>query len=73
MVRVDFLGPIGLDSMSLEIENLSELKDALSDVVELKRWLPISAVAINDEIVEKIDVALKDGDCISILPPVCGG
>jgi len=39
----------------------------------LKEWLECSAVAINDKLVQTKDVVLKDGDKISLLPPVCGG
>ncbi|WP_304345109.1 MoaD/ThiS family protein, partial [Campylobacter showae] len=39
----------------------------------LSEWLKICAVAVNDEIASSLDAPLKDGDKISILPPVCGG
>ena len=40
---------------------------------ELKEWIATSAVAINDTLVSSLDIVLKDGDKISLLPPVCGG
>ncbi len=73
MVRVEFLGPIKREAMSLEVGSLRELSEVLSQDEELKEWLKLSAVALNDTIVEDIDVKLKDGDRVSLLPPVCGG
>ena len=59
MVEIEFLGPIKMHNLKLEAANLSEVK--------------ICAVAVNDEIASSLDAPLKDGDKISILPPVCGG
>jgi len=73
MVRVEFLGPIQKESLELEIENLNELAAVLQEDSELTEWLTNSAVAVNDTIVSSLDVTLKDGDKISLLPPVCGG
>ncbi len=73
MVRVEFLGPIQKDAMELEITNLSELAPILQQDAELKEWLSNSAVAINDTLVASLEHPLKDGDKISLLPPVCGG
>ena len=73
MVRVEFLGPIKREAMSLEVGSLRELSEILSQDEELKEWLKLSAVALNDTIIEDIDVKLKDGDRVSLLPPVCGG
>jgi len=73
MVRVEFLGPIQKDALELEISNLNELASILQEDKELSEWLENSAVAVNDTIVASLDVALKDGDKISLLPPVCGG
>lgn len=73
MIHVEFLGPIGIDSRTYEAKNLKELKEQLHQNPELKEWLKISAVAINDEIVDSVDVELKEGDKVVILPPVCGG
>ena len=73
MVRVEFLGPIQKDALELKITNLQELATILQETPEMAEWLENSAVAVNDNIVSSLDVALKDGDKISMLPPVCGG
>lgn len=73
MVEVEFLGPINKESLSLKLTNLSQLKEYLSKDEELSGWLAICAVSINDVLVTKLDHPLKDGDKISLLPPVCGG
>jgi molybdopterin synthase sulfur carrier subunit len=73
MVKVEFLGPINKKSMELEIDNLNQLALVLKEDEELQEWLENSAVAVNDTIVSSLDVALQDGDKISLLPPVCGG
>ena len=36
-------------------------------------WLETCAVAVNDTLISSKDIVLKDGDRISLLPPVCGG
>jgi len=73
MVRVEFLGPIQKEPLELDITNLNELAKVLQDSSELKEWLDNSAVAVNDTLVSSLDVDLKDGDKVSLLPPVCGG
>ena len=73
MVEIEFLGPIKMHNLKLEAANLSEVKEKLSEYEELGEWLKICAVAVNDEIASSLDAPLKDGDKISILPPVCGG
>lgn len=73
MIKVEFLGPIGLENGEFSASNLKELKEILSKDENLKKWLEISAVAINDKMVFDLDCELKDGDVVSILPPVCGG
>lgn len=73
MVRVEFLGPIQKAPLELEITHLSELATLLQKDEELSEWLKNSAVALNDTLVCSLDVALKDGDKVSLLPPVCGG
>ncbi len=73
MITVEFLGPIKKDSVKLDVKNLKELKEILSREEEIKKWLQNSAVAINDKIVTSLDIELKDGDKVAILPPVCGG
>ncbi len=73
MVKVEFLGPISKEPLEIDIKNLNELKDLLQKDDSLKEWLDSLAVAVNDEIVDHLDIQLKDGDKISLLPPVCGG
>ena len=73
MVEIEFLGPIKMENLKLEATNLSEVKEKLGEYEELGEWLKICAVAVNDEIASSLDAPLKDGDKISILPPVCGG
>lgn len=73
MVRVEFLGPIQKDALELEITNLRDLAPILQQDEALVEWLDNSAVAVNDTLVSSLDVALNDGDKISLLPPVCGG
>lgn len=73
MIEIEFLGPIGRDNLKLEISNLKELKEYFSGDKELQKWLEISAVAVNETIVDDLDIKLKTGDKIYILPPVCGG
>jgi molybdopterin synthase sulfur carrier subunit len=73
MVTIEFLGPIGKDDMSVDIDNLSQLSEILKEDSELLSWLGNSAVAVNDTIVQTTDIKLNDGDKVSLLPPVCGG
>ena len=73
MVKVEFLGPIGRPSMELKAQNLKEVAEALKKDPEIAQWLDQCAVAVNDEMVKTLDTPLKDGDRITLLPPVCGG
>ncbi|MDA3043361.1 MoaD/ThiS family protein [Campylobacter sp. JMF_09 ED2] len=73
MVEVEFLGPIGKEPMKFDAKTLSEVKEILSKDSSLKEWLKSCAVAVNDKMVYELNIALKDGDKISLLPPVCGG
>jgi len=73
MITVEFLGPIGKTPLQLDITNLNQLGTILKQDTELVPWLTNSAVAINDTMVLSDNVKLKDGDKISLLPPVCGG
>ena len=73
MVIVEFLGPINKDDMKLDIKNLAELSEILKNDKEISSWLETCAVAINDTLICSKDVDLKDGDKITLLPPVCGG
>ena len=73
MIRVEFLGPIQKDPLELEITNLNQLAEILQEDKDVSEWLQNSAVAVNDTLVGSLDVELKDGDKVSLLPPVCGG
>jgi molybdopterin synthase sulfur carrier subunit len=73
MITIEFLGPISKKSIQVEASNLKELPDILKQDTQLVEWLNSSAVAVNDTMVNTLDTPLKDGDKISILPPVCGG
>ncbi len=73
MVRVEFLGPISKEPKELDIQNLAELSEKLKEDESLKEWLECSAVAVNDKLVSSKEYPLKDGDKVSLLPPVCGG
>ncbi len=73
MVKVEFLGPIAKDTIEVDISNLEQLSEILKDDIEVSSWLDKCAVALNDTLVSSKDVDLKDGDKISLLPPVCGG
>ena len=73
MVKIEFLGPIGKDPIEVDISNLEQLSEILKSDKELEPWLRSSAVAVNDTIVQEKNISLKDGDKISLLPPVCGG
>ncbi len=73
MVTIEFLGPIGIAPMNLEISSLEQLSDILKEDERLKNWLENSAVAINDVLIKDKNITLKDGDKVSLLPPVCGG
>ncbi len=73
MVKVEFLGPINKESISLDLQNLSQLSDVLKNDSDVSSWLETCAVAVNDTLVSTKDVKLEDGDKVSLLPPVCGG
>ena len=73
MIKVEFLGPISKPSMELDIKNLNELAAILQEDEAVKDWLESCAVALNDTLVGSLDIELKDGDRVSLLPPVCGG
>lgn len=73
MVKVEFLGPIGEDPIEVNASSLQELADILANNEKISPWLVNSAVAVNDVMVKDNKHTLKDGDIVSILPPVCGG
>lgn len=73
MVKVEFLGPIGKAPMQMEAITLADVAATLKEDKSLASWLDKCAVALNDTMVNDLTIRLKDGDRISILPPVCGG
>ncbi|MEA2049596.1 MAG: MoaD/ThiS family protein [Campylobacterota bacterium] len=73
MVTIEFLGPIGKSPLKVDIQNLNQLSDILKSDKDLEKWLLNSAVAVNDILVQDKSTPLKDGDKVSLLPPVCGG
>ena len=73
MVRIEFLGPISKAPLELEASTLQDVANQLSHDKELSSWLNNCAVAVNDTLVASLDTPLKDGDKVSLLPPVCGG
>lgn len=73
MIKVEFLGPIGKAPMEMEASTLAEVSAQLKEDSSLTQWLDKCAVALNDTMVKDLATELKDGDRISILPPVCGG
>jgi len=73
VVKIEFLGPINKESMNLDINNLSQLSEILKNDKDISTWLDSCAVAINDTLISSKDIELKDGDRVSLLPPVCGG
>ena len=73
MVKVEFLGPIGKTPVEMEAATLADVSAQLKEDASLIKWLDKCAVALNDTMVNDLTTVLKDGDRISILPPVCGG
>lgn len=73
MVKIEFLGPINKDTISLDVNNLKELSEILKKDETLSVWLTNCAVAVNDVLISSSDFELKAGDKVSLLPPVCGG
>ncbi len=73
MVTIEFLGPIGKAPLSLDAKSLKEVAQTLQEDESLQEWLKSSAIAVNDVLTADLSMALKDGDKITLLPPVCGG
>lgn len=73
MVKIEFLGPINKDSIDLDVNSIEELSEILKNDIEVSLWLKTCAVAVNDTLICSKDIKLKDGDKVSLLPPVCGG
>jgi molybdopterin synthase sulfur carrier subunit len=72
MVKVEFLGPIKKDTIEIDARNIKEVAVLLKRDFELREWIDVCAIAVNDRLVNS-DVWLSDGDKVSLLPPVCGG
>jgi molybdopterin synthase sulfur carrier subunit len=73
MVTVEFLGPIGQKPLNMQAKTLADVATELQKDEALKVWLESAAVAVNDVLTSDLNFALKDGDKVSLLPPVCGG
>jgi len=73
MITIEFLGPIEKETLKIEANDLNELKAILASDDVVAPWLKDCSVAVNDELVNRLDVRLNSGDKVSILPPVCGG
>jgi sulfur-carrier protein len=73
MAKVEFLGPIGRESIEVDVSSLKELKELFKNDKEIQEWLGICAVALNDTLVDSLETPIKQNDKISLLPPVCGG
>jgi molybdopterin synthase sulfur carrier subunit len=73
MVKVEFLGPISRETIEIDANSVQEIADHLKDDENLQEWLPKCAVALNDEMISDLTIELKDGDRVTLLPPVCGG
>lgn len=76
MIKIKFLGPIEektLEFSAQNVKNLRDLREELKVISGMEKWLKISSVAINGVLAEGVECAVKSGDEIAILPPVCGG
>jgi molybdopterin synthase sulfur carrier subunit len=73
MVKVEFLGPMAQEVLELKAKTLAEVAEQLQNIEAIAPWLDKCAVAVNDEMTADLSMVLKDGDKVSILPPVCGG
>ena len=73
MVIIEFMGPINREPIELDISTVKELSDFIMKDDTLSTWADSLAVGVNDEIITDINFKLKDGDRVTLLPPVCGG
>ncbi|MDD4854724.1 MAG: MoaD/ThiS family protein [Sulfuricurvum sp.] len=73
MISVEFLGPIQKPVLKMEASSLQDVADVLRQDDEMAQWIDSCAVAVNDTLVASLNTVLKDGDKVSLLPPVCGG
>jgi len=73
MVKIEFLGPIAHEPLEIEASSLQDVANRLQNIDGVNEWLDRCAVAVNSEMTNDLTKALKSGDVVSILPPVCGG
>ncbi len=73
MIKVEFLGPMAQETIELEAKTLADVATQLQNIESVTAWLDKCAVAVNDQMTNDLNMVLKEGDKISILPPVCGG
>jgi molybdopterin synthase sulfur carrier subunit len=73
VITVEFLGPIQKPVLSMEASSLREVAELLKQDPTMLEWIENCAVAVNDTLVGSLDTPLKEGDKVSLLPPVCGG
>ena len=73
MIKVEFLGPMAQETIELEAKTLADVATQLQNIESVTAWLDKCAVAVNDQMTNDLNMLLKEGDKISILPPVCGG
>ena len=73
MITVEFLGPIKKPVLTINASTLHDVARVLKEDSEMAQWIDSCAVAVNDALVASLDTVLKDGDRVSLLPPVCGG
>ncbi|GAA9185493.1 MoaD/ThiS family protein [Helicobacter pylori] len=77
MVEVRFFGPIKEENFFIKANDLKELRAILQEKEGLKEWLGVCAIALNDHLIDNLidnlNTPLKEGDVVSLLPPVCGG
>lgn len=73
MVEVRFFGSIKEENFFIKASDLKELRAILQEKEGLKEWLGVCAIALNDRLIDNLNTPLKEGDVISLLPPVCGG
>ena len=70
-IKIKFLGPLSRPDLDVDVANTQALKEILKQNIA-EEWLLSVAIAVNGDIVKDLN-NIKDGDVLSILPPVCGG
>ncbi|SFV68460.1 Molybdenum cofactor biosynthesis protein MoaD [hydrothermal vent metagenome] len=73
MIKVEFLGPIGEETLEIKAKTLQDVANQLQQIDSISVWLDKCAVAVNDQMTNDLSMVLESGDRVSILPPVCGG